>query len=134
MGYEYRMNPADSAIFAQIGAHQSIAQIFRKAGVKWVEGSKGPRSRVIGAQLIVEMLRTGKLKVFRTCKHWIRTVPALMPNENDPEDVNTKMEDHCWDDTRYAFAPIRRAPDEEQMSGEYPDDVYKDGNQHFLKT
>ena len=133
MGYEYRMNPADSAIFAQTGAQQSIGQIFRKAGVKWAECGKGPRSRVTGAQLIVEMLRTGKLKVFRTCKHWIRTVPALMPDENNPEDVNTKMEDHAWDDTRYALGPIRRAPDEEQKSDGYPDDVYKDGNQHFLK-
>ena len=118
MGYEYRQNPADSAIFANIGAQRSIGKIFREAGVKWVECGKGPRSRVIGAQLIVELLKTGKFKVFKTCKHWIRTVPALMPDENNPEDVNSKMEDHAWDETRYAVGPIRRAPDGEQMSGD----------------
>lgn len=134
MGYEYRMNPADSAIFAQTGAQRSIGQIFRQGGVRWVECGKGPRSRVTGAQLIVEMLRTGKLKVFKTCKHWIRTVPALMPDENNPEDVNTKMEDHAWDATRYGLGPIRRAPDEGQMSETPESDVYKENDTHYLRA
>lgn len=121
VGLEYRINPADSAIFAQTGMYRSIGQVFRQHGVRWVESAKGPRSRVIGAQLVVEMLRTGKLKVFSTCKHWIRTVPALMPDENNPEDVNTSMEDHCWDDTRYALGRVRSTPDvpEESFSGDY---------------
>lgn len=135
LGYEYRQNPADSAIFANIGAQRSIGKIFRDAGVKWVECGKGPRSRVTGAQLLVEMLRSGKFKVFKSCKHWIRTVPALMPDENNPEDVNSKMEDHAYDETRYALGPIRRSPDEEQKSGDPAEDDYKrDESNHYLKV
>lgn len=132
LGYEYRMNPADSAIFAEIGSSKSIGKIFRDNGIKWVEAYKGPRSRINGAQLVVEMLKSGRLKVFKTCRHWIRTVPALMPDDNNPEDVNTSQEDHAWDDTRYALLQTRRAPDEEQISGDddeptkkYPDDTFR---------
>ncbi len=132
LGYEYRMNPADSAIFAEIGGSKSIGKLFRDNGVKWTEAYKGPRSRINGAQLVVEMLKTGRLKVFKTCRHWIRTVPALMPDDNNPEDVNTSQEDHAWDDTRYALLQVRRPPDEEQKSDDldeptkkYDDDTYR---------
>lgn len=131
LGYEYRMNPADSAIFAEIGSSKSIGKIFRESGVKWVEAYKGNRSRVNGAQLIVEMLKTGKLKVFSTCKHWIRTVPALMPDENNPEDVNSNLEDHAWDETRYALLQVRRAPEEEQKSADDLEPSYKYENETF---
>ncbi len=131
LGFDYRMNPADSAIFAEIGGSKSIGKIFRDKGVKWVEAYKGHRSRVNGAQLIVEMLKTNKLKVFSTCKHWIRTVPALMPDENNPEDVNSSLEDHAWDETRYALLPVRRTPDEEQKSAEDLDPSYKYENETF---
>lgn len=132
-GYEYRQCPADSSIFSNIGAERSIGRIFRDHGVKWVEAYKAPRSRINGAQLIIELLRAGKFKVFRNCKHWIRTVPALMPDENNIEDVNTKMEDHAWDETRYALLQVRRPPDDEQKSEPPANDVYKDrhGNHHL---
>lgn len=125
LGYEYRMNPADSAIFAEIGGSKSIGKLFRDNGVKWTEAYKGPRSRINGAQLVVEMLKTGRLKVFKTCRHWIRTVPALMPDDNNPEDVNTTQEDHAWDDTRYALLQVRRPPDAEQKSDDLEEPTYK---------
>lgn len=132
MGYEYRQCPADASIFADQGHQKTIAKLFREAGIKWVESFKGPRSRVNGAQLIVQLLREGKLKVFRSCKHWIRTVPALMPDENNMEDVNSKMEDHAWDATRYGLLQVRRPPDEEQKSGTDQEDMYKDSNDHHM--
>lgn len=39
---------------------------------------------------------------FETCVHAIRTIPALMHDEDNPEDLNTKMEDHAGDEVRYA--------------------------------
>ena len=41
------------------------------------------------------------LYVFNTCKAFIRTVPALCYDELDVEDVDTKSEDHVYDETRY---------------------------------
>jgi hypothetical protein len=136
LGYEYRSNPADSAIFAQIGGERSIGQIFRANGVKWVEAYKGPRSRVNGAQWIVELLKNDKLKVFTTCRHLIRTVPALMPDETNPEDVDTHMEDHAWDALRYGLLQVRRAPEGEAQAGyEGQHDMHQDASrQHFMRV
>jgi hypothetical protein len=39
---------------------------------------------------------------FTTCKHTIRTLPALQHDTNRAEDVMTDSEDHAGDETRYA--------------------------------
>ncbi len=41
------------------------------------------------------------LYVFETCRHFIRTVPALVYDETDVEDVDTDGEDHVYDELRY---------------------------------
>lgn len=131
LGYEYRQNIADSGIFSETGT-ETIARAFRQAGVAWRECAKGKNSRVNGAQRVVDLLMADRLKVFDSCKHWIRTVPLLMPNPLQLEDVNTKMEDHAWDETRYATGAIRRTPDEpdRQMSDDdlEPTQTDADGN------
>lgn len=43
------------------------------------------------------------LHVFSTCRHFIRTVPALVYSERSVEDVDTAQEDHIYDETRYAL-------------------------------
>ncbi|MFQ5509920.1 MAG: terminase large subunit domain-containing protein [Leptospirillia bacterium] len=43
------------------------------------------------------------LFVFSTCRDgFIRTVPALVLDADNPEDVDTTLEDHAYDETRYA--------------------------------
>jgi hypothetical protein len=108
LGYEYRMNPADPSIFSKIGAERSIGQIFRDKGVKWVEAYNAPRSRVNGAQELIRLLSEGRLKIFSSCKHWLRTVPQLPPDRINLEDVDTDAEDHAWDATRYGVMRVRR--------------------------
>jgi hypothetical protein len=39
--------------------------------------------------------------IFSNCKAFIRTIPTLVYDENRPEDVDTKQEDHIADETRY---------------------------------
>lgn len=39
---------------------------------------------------------------FSTCTHAIRTIPALQHDEDNPEDLDTDMEDHAGDEVRYA--------------------------------
>ncbi|CAM3677717.1 hypothetical protein POAN111098_01560 [Polynucleobacter antarcticus] len=108
LGYEYRMNLADPSIFSKIGAERSIGQIFRDKGVKWTEAYNAPRSRVNGAQEIIRLLAEERLKIFSTCKHWLRTIPQLPPDSLNPEDVDTDAEDHAWDATRYGVMRARR--------------------------
>jgi hypothetical protein len=55
------------------------------------------------------------LYFFETCVHAIRTIPALMHDENRPEDLNSDMEDHAADEVRYACMSrpwIKAVPEE----------------------
>lgn len=140
MGYEYKMNLADPSIFSdglrQYGMSRSIGQIFRENGVKWQPAWNAKGSRVNGAQEIIRLLSEDKLKIFSTCKHLLRTVPSLPPDENNPEDVDTEAEDHAWDSLRYGIMRRRRAPAEEQKSGdERPSDYnIEDDGAHSMKV
>ncbi len=54
-----------------------------------------------------------QLYVFRNCKAFLRTVPALVYSDTAPEDVDTTQEDHVADEARYfcmsrPIAPRRR--------------------------
>ena len=41
--------------------------------------------------------------IFNTCSAFIRTIPLMMYDEHHPEDLDTDLEDHVSDETRYAF-------------------------------
>ena len=41
------------------------------------------------------------LYVFNTCREFLRTVPTLQYSRVHPEDVDSEMEDHIADETRY---------------------------------
>lgn len=113
-GYEYRMNLADPSIFAKTGTSSSIGSIFRANGVVWQPAWNAKGSRVLGWQQIVYLLSTGRLKIFKTCKNLIRTLPQLPPDDNNPEDIDTETEDHAADALRYGVMRKRRAPVTEQ--------------------
>lgn len=40
---------------------------------------------------------------FKTCKHFIRTIPNLVYDESRVEDIDTDGEDHIYDECRYVF-------------------------------
>lgn len=42
-----------------------------------------------------------RMYVFNNCKAFIRTIPLMMFSETKPEDLDTKLEDHCPDEVRY---------------------------------
>ena len=43
------------------------------------------------------------LYVFRSCKDFIRTIPALVYDETKVEDIDTDQEDHIYDECRYVM-------------------------------
>jgi hypothetical protein len=130
LGYTYRQNLADPSIFSRIGADRSIGQIFKEHGVRWQPAWNGPRSRVNGAQEIIRLLSEDRLKVFSTCKHWLRTVPALPADTHNLEDVDSDAEDHAWDATRYGIMRRRATPEIEPLldlkpAYEYQNETYR---------
>lgn len=89
-------------------------------GIKWLPADKRPGSRVTGWDQMRRMLKNGHpsslgprerpgMFIFDTCDNWVRTVPVLPRDEDDPDDVNTEAEDHCADETRYMvrFSGVR---------------------------
>ena len=50
------------------------------------------------------------LYVFNTCKHFIRTVPNLVYDEKNVEDIDTDGEDHIYDELRYVCMKNPIAP------------------------
>lgn len=111
---------ADDAIFGgQQDNSKSIAEQFADAfgsqAQHWHKVGKGPKSRVQGKLEVHHRLRVPKgpdgkptgekpmVQVFNTCVHLIRTLPNLILDEKNPEDVDTTQEDHIYDEFRYAM-------------------------------
>ena len=51
-----------------------------------------------------------KLQIFKTCEHFIRTLPSLVYSQTDVEDVDTAQEDHLYDQCRYVCMKRRISP------------------------
>ncbi|MGI9335766.1 MAG: terminase large subunit domain-containing protein [Gammaproteobacteria bacterium] len=109
-GTRWQRSPADRATWSKIGAEHSIIENFFDEGVYFVPSDSSPGSRVNGAQEVVERLHDGTFKVFSTCRHFLRTVPVIMADEKNADDVDTEQEDHAWDEVRYSLMSRRRVP------------------------
>lgn len=96
---------------------KSVAQEAAEQGVPF---TKGDNERVAGWIQCHERFKFGpdgraRIRIFKTCRDFIRTVPALMADEHHAEDVDTTGEDHIADEFRYfcmrnPCAPLKRPP------------------------
>lgn len=84
------------------------APFFRRADNKRVArlGAVGGwdqmRSRLEGEDFGDPIGQRPMIYCFNTCTDSTRTIPILQHDENRPEDLDTKMEDHAADEWRYA--------------------------------
>jgi hypothetical protein len=102
---------------------ETVAETFANEGVFW---NPADNSRLQGKMQVHKRLRgAGKgkpaIKVFSNCVHLIRTLPELCYDENKPEDVDTDMEDHAYDELRYALMsrPYKPEHEKEQPKEDY---------------
>ncbi|RKJ79182.1 Terminase-like family protein [Butyricicoccus sp. 1XD8-22] len=110
---------ADPAIWDGSGG-ESIADIMEKAGVYF---DKADHARISGKMQVHSRLAFGEdgramLYVFKTCRHFIRTMPALVYDQTRVEDVDTGGEDHIYDETRYVAMERKikpRVPEKQGM-------------------
>lgn len=84
---------------------ESIAMRLMYNGVPLV---KGDNNRKAGASLVHQYLFhdpkvPAKLKIFETCTYLIKTLPTLIHSKKDPEDCDTKGDDHGYDALRYGL-------------------------------
>ena len=81
----------------------SIADTAAKYGVYF---SPGDHERIPGwmqchYRLQFDERGYPRFYVFRNCKHFIRTIPLMMYDQNKPEDLDSDLEDHIADEWRY---------------------------------
>lgn len=113
-----KRGPADSSIFSKYDGHATVAGDMKKEGVYWDAVDKSPGSRIQGWQQMRNLL-TGAIPreglreykgiyVCERCIDWRRTVPSLSRDDKNLDDVNTDVEDHAGDMTRYRLRWTRR--------------------------
>ena len=82
------------------GQGPSTAEVFAEAGLMLIVGDP---TRHIKIRQFRERLRVRDdglpmLFVYDTCKQFIRTIPNLVMDDNDIEDIDTDTEDHIYDE------------------------------------
>lgn len=95
---------ADPAIWGSTTG-ESIEDMLEKCGVY---NDKGDHTRLAGLMQFHYRLAFDKNGIpmfycFKSCKSFIRTLPLLIYDEKHVEDIDTDLEDHIYDATRYVF-------------------------------
>lgn len=81
----------------------STAETAAKYGIYFTPGDNKriPGWMQVHYRLQFDKSGYARMYVFNTCKAFIRTIPLMMFSETNPEDLDTKLEDHCPDEVRY---------------------------------
>ena len=86
----------------------SIAETMIQVGCRWRPSDRTPKSRISGKLEIHRRLKLNDdkkkepgLRIFANCRNLLRTFPTLPLDDNNPEDINTHVEDHAYDALRY---------------------------------
>ena len=97
---------ADTSMWTKDKDAPSKIEYFQNAGFKTIQAKK---DRVNGLSIFHQRFKTlcedqkPMLLIFDHCVDFIRTIPVLTPDPSDPEDVNSALEDHIYDEARYAI-------------------------------
>ncbi len=111
----------DPAIWGSDGT-ESIGALMERERVYF---EKGDHARLSGKMQVHHRLAfdgDGRpmLQVFDTCQHFIRTVPNLVYDQKNVEDIDTEGEDHIYDELRYVCMKNPIAP-RKNMAQELPE-------------
>jgi hypothetical protein len=69
-------------------------------GCRWTMSDKGQGNRIAGKHLVHSRLAIRSngepgIRIFRTCRNLIRSLPALPYSSLNPEDVDSDADDHA---------------------------------------
>lgn len=97
---------ADPAIFDE-SRGESIAAMMERSP-NFLHWFPGDNTRLAGKMQFHYRLAFDKdgrpmFQVFKTCKHFLRTIPNLVYDTANVEDVNSDQEDHIYDECRYVL-------------------------------
>lgn len=102
-GWKITYRVGDPAVHIRQGG-PSINEQMAVKGVSW---NPADNKRIPGAEMMHNRLKgengVPMLYFLETCEDSIRTIPFLEHDEKNPEDIDSEMEDHAYDETRYAI-------------------------------
>lgn len=117
---------ADDAMWATRGEAKAIAAVYAENGCHLIPAGKGPGSRIAGWQRIHTYLKDGpacphhralgwdecpRIHFLSTCTETLRELTDLPYNTvGDPEDADTKADDHTCDALRYVVLNLGGGP------------------------
>lgn len=117
-GETYAYTVLDSACFSKTGG-ETIAEIYERNGVLCEPSHK---NRLAGWALVHEFLRGDdvvdswgnvqtlpRLVFFKTCYNAIRTIPTLIHDDHNPEDLDSGGDDHCADALNYLLSSLHES-------------------------
>ena len=103
-----RYGVLDSSLWHKRGdTGPSLAEQMIVKGCRWRPADRSKGSRVSGKNEIHRRLQVDefteepRMVFFNTCKNLISQLPSIPLDKNNPEDVDTKAEDHLYDALRY---------------------------------
>lgn len=123
---------ADPSMWARRGEQASLADVYSRAGCRI---TPGVNDRVLGARQVASLLAEApacpmhrergwescpRLHVSRRCEHLVRTLPTLPRAPSNPEDVDTRAEDHAYDALRYAVVALVGLPERAKVRAQLP--------------
>lgn len=112
---------ADSSMFnPQSDGSTSIADLMQRKwsklnGRRWITLKRGTRNRVARVATLHNWLSMAPdglpyLLITEDCNHLIRTIPKLIYDEHNVEDVDTDGEDHPYDSITYGLSAVKFIP------------------------
>lgn len=111
-GLKVSPGPADNQIW-EVRDGTSIAKNMaaKPNYLRWKRSYKGPGSRIAGWSLMRSMLfaalnrsiESPHLYYFSTASNHIRVLPEMQRDTKKPEDIDSDLEDHPMDSTRYGL-------------------------------
>lgn len=105
-----RYGVLDSSLWHRRGdTGPSLAEQMNMKGCRWRPSDRSKGSRVAGKNELHRRLQvdefTGEPRIvfFSTCTNLIAQLPSIPLDKSNPEDVDTKAEDHLYDAIRYGI-------------------------------
>lgn len=130
-GRQIELGVADPAIWdAQYG--ESIAETAARHGIYFVKGDHRRMAGWMQCHYRLQFDPEGypRMYVLDSCRDFIRTIPTLVYDQHNPEELDTDGEDHAADEWRYfcmsrPVEPLREAAEYAPMYGADPLDLCK---------
>jgi len=102
------------------GQGPSTAEVFRGAGLilRPADEKRTLKIRQFRERLVIPKDTMPMMMIYDTCKQFIRTIPALCMDDDNPEDIDTQQEDHIYDEACHICMarPLSLVPSEVQKT------------------